>query len=122
MDLCNSIARIVCIVRTGPILECSLGSAVQRIVGIGCRLALSIKERGEIAIIVVGVGFGVEQGILSRTRPIHVAIGIHRLLSLGIGQGQELSIDEWRVVNLGATSLLWEKRGPFRGNDREHST
>jgi len=60
LHLHDAIARFVDAVFTGPILERGLGAAVQWIVDIGCRLALSIEHRRQVAVVVVGVGLGPE--------------------------------------------------------------
>lgn len=92
LHLRDPVAAIIGVVRTGPILERGFCASVQRIVGIGRRLILSIKHRGEVPVIVIGVGFGIEQRILSRGRPIHIVRGIHRLLALCIGHGEEIAV------------------------------
>ncbi len=92
MDLCNSIARIVCIVRTGPILKRRLRASIQRIVRVGRGLTLSVEHRGEIAIVVIGRGLGSEQRISSRDRPIHIIGRVDRLLALRIGDGEQIAI------------------------------
>jgi len=79
---------LVGVVGARSILEGCLRSSVQGIVGVGRHLTLAIGHSGKIAIVIVGVGLRVEQRILPRARPVHVAIGIHRLLALGIGQGE----------------------------------
>ena len=58
-------------------------------------MALSVKDRGHVPIVVVGVGFRFQQRVFSRRRSVHVAIGIDRLLRLRIGDGQEITV---RVV------------------------
>lgn len=57
LDLC---ARVVGVVRTGPVLERGLRAPIQGIIGIGRGLALPVEHRGQIPVVVVGVGLGVE--------------------------------------------------------------
>ena len=57
LDLC---ARVVGVVRTGPVLEGGLRASVQRIVCIRGGLALSIQKRGQIAVVAVSVSLDVE--------------------------------------------------------------
>lgn len=65
---------------------------VQRIVGIGRDLTLPIHVGRQIAVVVVGVSLGIQEWILPRARTVHVAIGIDRLLALGIGHGEEITV------------------------------
>ncbi len=52
----DPIARVIGVVRAGPVLEGGLGAAIQGIIGVGGGLTLSIEYRGQMAVIVVGIG------------------------------------------------------------------
>lgn len=55
-------------------------------------MTLAIGDGGDIPVIVIGVGLGVEERIFSRPRPVHVVVRVDRLLALGIGDGQEIAV------------------------------
>jgi hypothetical protein len=92
LHLRDPIARVVGVVRAGAIMERRLGPAIQRIIGIGRRLALSVEHGGQVAVVIVRVGLGPEQRIFSRRRSIHIVGCVHRLLALRIGDGEEVAI------------------------------
>ncbi len=99
MHLRDSIARVIGVVRGCVVLKGRLGSAIQRIVGIRRRLTLPIKDRREIAVVVVRVGFSIQERVFSGARPIHIAVRVDRLLRLRIGDSQEITV--WIVAELG---------------------
>lgn len=55
-------------------------------------MALPIRDRRHIAIVVVGVSFGIHQRIFARGRTIHVVVGVHRRLTFGIGDGEQVAV------------------------------
>ena len=76
-------------------------------------MALSVGYRGQIAVVIVGVRLGVEQGIFSGARPIHIAVRVDCLLRLRIGHGEEITV--WIVPELGhAIDRIGELRDPVK--------
>jgi hypothetical protein len=92
LHLRDPVARIVGVVRRSAVLIGGDRAAVQRVIGIGAHLPLAIRDRGDIAIVVLRIRLGIQQGILSRSRSVHAVVGIDRLLGLGIGDGQEIIV------------------------------
>jgi hypothetical protein len=92
LHLRDAIPGIIRVVRGGAVLIGGDRAAVQRIVGVRCDLALAIRDRGDIPVVVIGVGLGIEQGILSRPCSVHIVVRIHRLLGLGIRDGEEIAV------------------------------
>jgi hypothetical protein len=74
-----------------------------RIVSVRRDLSLAIRDRGHIVVVVVAVGFGLEERIFARAHPIHIRIGIDRLLGLGIGHGEQIAVG---VVGGSAIDLI----------------
>ena len=89
-------------------------ATIQRIIGIGRHLALAIRDGRHIAVVVVGVGLGIEQRIFARRHLIHVRIGIDRLLGLRIVDGEKITV---RIVteSCHAADRIGELRDSIQG-------
>ena len=58
----------------------------------GRDLAFAICDGGHVPVVVVAVGFRVEQRIFSRPCSVHVVVGIDRLLAFRIRDGEQIAI------------------------------
>jgi len=91
-----------------------LRHTISRIVGVHRHLALAIRDRGHIAVVVVGVSLGVEERVFSCPRSIHVVVGVRCLLRFGIGDREQIAIG---VVGKGggAVESIRELRDAIQG-------
>jgi len=62
----ESIPGIVGVIRRGAVLIGGLRFAIEQIVGVRRHLILAIRHRRDVAVVVVRVGFGLEQRIRLR--------------------------------------------------------
>jgi hypothetical protein len=88
----DAIPGIVGVVRGRAVVIRGFRAAVQGVVRVGGHLALAIRDRDYVPIVVIGIRFRVEQGIFSRPRTVHIVVGVYRLLGLRIGHGEEIAV------------------------------
>ena len=92
LHLRDSVSSVIRVVRARPVLKGRLRSSVQRIVDVTGSLALPVEHRGQVPVVVVSVGFGVEEGIFSGACPVHIVVRVDRLLRFRIRDGQQIAV------------------------------
>lgn len=55
-------------------------------------MPFAIGDGSEIAVVVVGIPFDLQEGVFAAGRPVHIVGRVHRLLTLRIGDGEQIAV------------------------------